>query len=336
MLKYQGPRVNREPKNLKLAYQYRDKLWESLMKEVHFGWMIGPFTAQPITPLICSLVGMVEKKNSMNMHRVTHLSYPKALSINAFIDPLDAETHYQTFEAAVNLVAKVGHGSFMAKEDFKSAFLNIPMTFTELNLLGVKVEGKYFIDFALPFEPSISCKIFENVASLIHWIAEKRAGHMFVHYWDDFFTIHRLKMVCSSIMSVFKLVCHQIGMPVSADKSEGLMQVIEFLGLMMDTIQMVVRIQRDKMQGITLILIHIIRKCKATVAELESLAGKLNFIAKAVPVGRNFTKKVYQCFQGIPKHRHIDLKQLVLADLRMLKLFLIHFKGWKPIIHPSV
>ena len=247
LFKYQGPRVSRETNNLKLAYQYRDKLWESLMKEVHLGQIISPFTTQPMTPLICSLFGMVEKKNSMDMHRVTHLSYPKGSSINAFIDPLDVETHYQTFEAAVNLMAKVGHGSFMVKEDFKSAFHNIPMAFTELNLFGVKVEGKYFIDCALPFGASILCKIFGDVASLIHWIVEKRAGHKFVHYLDDFSTIHRLKMVCSSIMSVFKLVCDQIGMPMSPDKSEGPTQVIEFLGLMIDTIEMVVRILRDKM-----------------------------------------------------------------------------------------
>ena len=152
------------------------------------------------------------------------------------------ETHYQTFEAAVNLIAKVGHGSFMAKADFKYAFHNIPMAFTELNLLGVKVEGKYFIDCALPLGASISCKIFEDVASLIHWIVEKRAGHNLVHYLDDFFTIHRLNMVCSNIMSVFKLICTQIGMPVSPDKLEGPTQVIEFFGLTIDTIQMVVRI----------------------------------------------------------------------------------------------
>ena len=60
------------------------------------------------------------------------------LSINAFIDLDDAETHYQTLETAVNLVAKVGLGVFMAKEDFKSAFWNVPMAFSELNLLGVK------------------------------------------------------------------------------------------------------------------------------------------------------------------------------------------------------
>ena len=105
---------------------------------------------------------------------------------------------------------------------------------------------------------------------------------------------------------------------------------------MIDTIQMVVRIPKDKMQDITLILITIIHKRKATAAELESLARKLNFVTKVVLAGRSFTKRVYKNFQGIPKHRHIDLKQLVLTELWMWKLFLIHFRGWKPIIHPSV
>ena len=31
-LKYQGPKVNREPRNLTSAYQFKDKLWASLMK----------------------------------------------------------------------------------------------------------------------------------------------------------------------------------------------------------------------------------------------------------------------------------------------------------------
>ena len=92
-------------------------------------------------------------------------------------------------------------------------------------------------------------------------------------------------------MSVFKLVCDQIGMPVSPDKSEGPTQMIEFLGLTIHTIQIVVRIPKDKMQDITLILITIKRKRKPMADELESLAGKLNFITKVLPARRSFTKK---------------------------------------------
>ena len=60
-LKYNGPLENRQPKNLLSAYQHADKLWSSLMKEVKLGGMLGPFPVQPLDPLICSPVGMVEK-----------------------------------------------------------------------------------------------------------------------------------------------------------------------------------------------------------------------------------------------------------------------------------
>ena len=42
------------------------------------------------------------------------------------------------------------------------------MAFSELNRFDVKVEGKYFIDCALPFGALISCKIFDDVAPVIH------------------------------------------------------------------------------------------------------------------------------------------------------------------------
>ena len=49
------------------------------------------------------------------------------------------------------------------------------MAFLELNLLGIRVDNQYFIDYALPSGASISCKVFEDIASLIQWTAEGRA-----------------------------------------------------------------------------------------------------------------------------------------------------------------
>ena len=186
-LKYTGPRVNRQPCNLPTAFTHSQELWQSVMKEVSLGCMLSPFEVQPIFLLICSPVGMVEKKNSTAMHYITHFSHPQGSSINSFIAPEDTETHYQTFEAAVQLVACHGRGAYMAKEDFKSAFRNVPMRYQDLNLLGIKVQGKFFIDCALPFGASISCAIFEDIVTLIHWITEKRACKTFIHYLDDFF-----------------------------------------------------------------------------------------------------------------------------------------------------
>ena len=62
-LKYKGSLENRQSKNLLSAYQYSDKLWASLMKEVCLGHMLGPFPVQPLDPLICLPVSMVEKQD---------------------------------------------------------------------------------------------------------------------------------------------------------------------------------------------------------------------------------------------------------------------------------
>ena len=53
--------------------------------------------------------------------------------------------HYQSFQDAVLLVASHGKGAFMAKENFKLAFHNIPMWYQDLNLLGIKVQDQFFL-----------------------------------------------------------------------------------------------------------------------------------------------------------------------------------------------
>ena len=121
-------------------------------------------------------------------------------------------------------------------------------------------------------------------------------------------------------------------MPVSPEKAVGLVQIIQFLGLTIDTTLMVIRVPEDKRTDLLKILQKMLCKRKATSLDLQSLAGKLNFQCKAVLAGRPFIQNVYKTFTGVPQHQHIDLKGDLLADLRMWKSFLIHFIGWQLII----
>ena len=206
------------------------------------------------------------------------------------------------------------------------------MCFDDLQLLDIKVQSQFFIDTCLPFGASILCTIFEDISTLIHWIAEWHTGHLLIHYLDDFFTVHPVCHVCANIMSMFKQVCHQIGMSISPDKSVGPVKIIQFLGLTIDMFGMVIKVPEDKKLDILQALHRMIQKRKAVSLQLQSIAGKLNFLCKAVPVGRPFITNVYQAFTGIPQHWYKDLKGNVLADFRMWKAFLQHFRDWQPII----
>ena len=103
-------------------------------------------------------------------------------------------------------------------------------------------------------------------------------------------------------MGNFNPVCQEIGMPVSPEKAVGPVQVIQFLGLTIDTIFVVIKVPGDNRTDILKILTKMIRKRKAISLDLQSLTGKLNFLCKVVPAGKPFIQNVYQTFVGIP-HR---------------------------------
>ena len=52
LLNYPGPRLNRQPHNLPMAFSFLEKLWASLMKEVKLDCMLGPILVQTLDPLI--------------------------------------------------------------------------------------------------------------------------------------------------------------------------------------------------------------------------------------------------------------------------------------------
>ena len=263
------------------------------------------------------------------------ISFPYGASINDFIDPDSCRTAYQPFEKAVQMVASQGTGCFMAKADIKSAFRNIPMARADLHLLGIKFKGKYFVDTCLPFGASISCAIFESVASLIHWITEQRTHHEFTHYLDDFFTAHFLKFFCHNLLQSFQEVCEEIQMPLAPEKLVLPCQSIQFLGLGMDSLLMIIQVPKDKQLNILIIVKQVLLDRKSTVRNLQSLAGKFNFISKAIPYSRSFIRSLYDATKQRPQHHRIDITGTLLKDLRLWNKILTQFPGWAPIILDS-
>ena len=57
-------------------------------------------------------------------------------------------------------------------------------------------EDQFFIDLTLPFGSVISCAIFEDISTLIHWIFECHTVVPFVHYLDDYIWGHIQEAVC--------------------------------------------------------------------------------------------------------------------------------------------
>jgi len=185
-LNYTGPRVSIISKNLISAELHKNETRDKLDKEVKLGRILGPFDDKPISTMRVSPVGLVEKPDN-GWRLITHLSFPNQFSVNDFIDSELCTVKYTSFDNVVNMIASQGKAAKIAKLDISQAFRLLIVNPADFDLLGIKFDGKFYIDKCLPMGCAISCSLFEKFSTFLHWVVKSKAGlDSMDHYLDDF------------------------------------------------------------------------------------------------------------------------------------------------------
>ena len=113
------------------------------------------------------------KSDGVTWRLISHLSYPTSNGINDFIDPVHCTVRYTSFDRVVEMVSKLGKRAEIGVIDMKNACRLLRVFPGDFDLLGLKIDDKYYIDKCLPIECSISCNIFERFSTFLHWLVEK-------------------------------------------------------------------------------------------------------------------------------------------------------------------
>ena len=133
-------------------------------------------------------------------------------------------------------------------------------------------------------------------------------------------------------MVQFHHLADLVGFPLCPQKFVPPTQCLEFLGLTLDSIRMQIRIPRDKVLNIILMIKTTLLRRTIKTRLLAAIAGKLNFVCKAVPPGRPFLRRIFDAFAGKPMEHFVTLTKELRKDLAMWKYFLTDFTGFTPII----
>ena len=228
------------------------------------------------------------------------------------------------------MVAKLGQGALLGKMDIKSAFRLLPINPSDFELLGFQLGDYFFYDKCLPFGCSISCATFEKFSSFLEWVVKSQAGHENVdHYLDDFlFAGEKNSLSCASTMNIFNNICSELGVPIAHDKTIWPTPKLTYVGLVIDTMEMKVRIPTDKLLGLKALLLEIYSKKKVTLKEMQKLAGSLSFCSRAIPSSRAFIRPFYDATIGVSKPHHFIRVTLALKeDIRFWLISLESFNG---------
>ena len=81
---------------------------------------------------------------------------------------------YVMVEDVAAVILQLGPGSVLAKLDVASAYRIIPVNPDDCHLLGMKWEGKLFVDTARPFDLRSSQKMFNAIADELEWVIRAR------------------------------------------------------------------------------------------------------------------------------------------------------------------
>ena len=162
-----------------------------LLSELEKGRVAGPFPASPIPNLHISRFGVIPKKHQPGKWRlILDLSSPLGHSVNDGISKEPFSVQYMKVDDVICGIMSLGRGTLMAKFDVESAYRNVPVHPEDRYLLGMKWQGNYFIDMALPFGLRSAPFIFSSFADLLEWILKHNYGLNFLlHYLDDFYTL---------------------------------------------------------------------------------------------------------------------------------------------------
>ena len=326
---YTGPQSPRVSRNLISASQHPEVVSANLEKEIQLGSVAGPFSFPPLHNLQCHPVGVVPKKHSSEWRTIYHLSYPEGDSINDHIPKDPYSLQYVRVDDAISILKSLGPGSYMAKTDLKSAFRLIPIHPDDWNLLGIYWKAHYYVDLYLPFGLRSSPYIFNQFSDALEWILKHNYGlrHV-IHILDDFFVAEPSRVECLNTFSTLLRVFMSLRAPLVASKTLGPSQVLEFMGIVLDTTCMEARRPEDKLTR-TRDLLKSFRGWRSVrLVELQSLIGTLQFACKVVVPGRTFLQRIIYLTRGVPsRFHHIRLNKEFFKDLNMWQAFLTGWKG---------
>lgn len=326
---YSGTREARECGNLKSAVQNPEVVQKKLDKEIKAGRMAGPFDTKPFSNFIVSPVGLVPKRTTGDFRLIHHLSYPEGNSINSNIERQFCSVSYTSFDKAVHMIQDLGKNCKLFKMDLKNAFRLLPISPSDFELLGISFKGKFYCDKALPFGAAVSCQTFEKFSTFLEAVVSgKMPSGRLLHYLDDFLGGDKTYATCARIMSIFSNTMSELCVPLAEEKTEGPTEVIIFLGLELDSNKMEVRIPLAKISEIVVKINNLLQKSKATLKELQSLIGSLNFCCRAIPLGRPFSRRLVNAICGLTKsHYHIRVSCEMKLDLQMWLSFFQNHNG---------
>ena len=324
-------------------YSFVDKF---VTTEVRECGMSGPFKASPWVNIVVSPM-MTAHKKPLARRTVYDASFgPGSLNGATPCDTyMGQPTHYTypRIEDYRKMVLRAGKGSYMWKVDLSRFYLQLPMDPIEFNKVAVVWRGLFFFFVGLAFGLRHSGLQGQRVTDAVSWIL-RRLGlesaicqpYSVCNYVDDLGGVEKTKPRASNAFTALRELLTDLGLEENVKKAVPPTREITYLGVQFNSTSMEMSVPPDKLAEIKEEIRRWELKTTINKKELQSLLGKLFWVAKVVHYSRAFMGRLLEQLRSISKvhdKKKIKFSEESRKDIRWWNRYLEDFNGISMIVN---
>ena len=213
----------------------------------------------------------------------------------------------------------------MFKVDLSRYFRQLPLDPGDYSLIGYIIEGKIYFDKVLPMGMRSAPYIAQRITNAIAYI-HRRLEYFLLNYVDDFVGAEVEEKIWGAYNALTTLL-HELQVGISEEKLVPPTTRLEFLGVTFDSEKMTMEISQQKMKDISEELHTWLYKTAASRKEVESLIGKLQFLAKCIKAGRIFLSRIIQWIKGMNRQDRYGIPKEARKDIAWWSRCAYQFNG---------
>ena len=186
------------------------------------------------------------------------------------------------------------------------------------------------VDQCISFGQRSAPFIFSRITDFVSRNMRRR-GFNCLSYLDDFFLVEHSKEKCTLAMNTLMQLLRRLGFHIAFKKLLPPSQTCRFLGIILDSVCMEAKLPDDKLEKIKHELDFFSGKKRATLKQIQRLAGTLCHASKVIYGGRPFSHHVIELLKSFkPGVNRIRLPPEFHKDLEWWSMCAASFNGKTP------
>lgn len=335
------------PKNQKGAQQNPEALRTYIEKEKSYGAVAGGYESLEFSKAKISPLDTRKKRDSNELRVILNLSHPyekgsvnEGISKNTYLGK-NIELHYPRVDNLVKMIMQKKtelkendtRKCLLFKKDLKRAYRWVNVDFGDIHLLGYRIDNKFYFDLVLPNGVRSGAYIMQRVSSALRYIFQQE-GFDLENFLDDLASCELEDRAFIAYDCLGKII-EKVGLLESEEKACPPAVEMVFLGTGLNTVTMTLFITPDRVEEILELLEQWKGKETATLREVQSLLGKLNFITNCVHSSRIYIARILNFLKQMRPTRRYKIPATVIYDIDWWQEFIPKYNYRSDMVRPT-